>query len=145
MHDIRAIRENPAAFDAALARRGLAAVSSTLLAIDEARRSRILAAETARAAQNLASKEAGAAKGRGDETEFQRLRALVGEKKEEIARLTAEAEAEAAARAEEVEAAAKIKNATLEIRKLAHGLCRVLDQDRGRYPSNHWSSESLRP
>ncbi len=94
MHDIRAIRENPAAFDAALARRGLAAVSSTLLAIDEARRSRILASETAQAAQNLASKEAGAAKGRGDETEFQRLRALVGEKKEEIARLTAEAEAE---------------------------------------------------
>jgi seryl-tRNA synthetase len=38
MHDIRAIRDNPAAFDAALARRGLAPLSAELLAIDEARR-----------------------------------------------------------------------------------------------------------
>ena len=30
MHDIRAIRENPAAFDAALARRGLPALSSEI-------------------------------------------------------------------------------------------------------------------
>ena len=94
MHDIRAIRENPAAFDAALSRRGLPGLSSAVLSIDEARRVRILAAETAAAAQNAASKEAGAAKSRGDETEFQRLRALVGEKKDEIARLTAEAEVE---------------------------------------------------
>ena len=49
MHDIRAIRENPTAFDAALARRGLAPLSSSLLAIDEARRAGILAAETATA------------------------------------------------------------------------------------------------
>ena len=45
MHDIRAIRENPAAFDAALARRGDAAMSSALLEVDEARRAKILAAE----------------------------------------------------------------------------------------------------
>ncbi len=38
MHDIRAIRENPAAFDAALARRGYDDVlSMAVLAIDEAR------------------------------------------------------------------------------------------------------------
>ena len=36
MHDIRAIRENPAAFDAALSRRGDAAMSSDILALDEA-------------------------------------------------------------------------------------------------------------
>ena len=65
MHDIRAIRENPEAFDAALARRGLAPLSSTLLALDEGRRARILAAETAQAEQNRASKEVGAAKARG--------------------------------------------------------------------------------
>lgn len=94
MHDIRAIRENPAAFDEGLSRRGLAPQAAALLAIDEARRARILAAETAQAAQNSASREAGAAKGRGDEAEFQRLRALVAEKKNEIARLTAESEAE---------------------------------------------------
>lgn len=97
MHDIRAIRENPAAFDQALSRRGLAPLSAAVLALDEARRARIHAAETAQAAQNAASREAGAAKGRGDEAEFQRLRALVAEKKDEIARLTAEAEADDAA------------------------------------------------
>ncbi|WP_120632789.1 serine--tRNA ligase [Ruegeria sp. EL01] len=91
MHDIRAIRENPAAFDAALARRGDAPVSSDLLRLDESRRAKILAAETAQAEQNKASKEVGAAKGRGDEVEFERLRALVAEKKAEIARMQTEA------------------------------------------------------
>ena len=38
MHDIRAIRENPAAFDAAIARRGDAPMSSSILELDEARR-----------------------------------------------------------------------------------------------------------
>ena len=94
MHDIRFIRENPAAFDAALSRRGLAKMSAELLAIDEARRARILAAETAAAAQNAASKEVGAAKARGDDAGFERLRALVAEKKAEGARLTEEAGAE---------------------------------------------------
>ncbi len=91
MHDIRAIRENPAAFEAALSRRGLTGVSSTILAIDEQRRAKILASETAQAAQNAASKEAGAAKGRGDDAEFNRLRDLVSEKKAEIAAVAADA------------------------------------------------------
>ncbi|AZL60560.1 serine--tRNA ligase [Tabrizicola piscis] len=94
MHDIRFIRENPAAFDAALSRRGVAPMSAELLAIDEARRAKILAAETAAAAQNAASKDVGAAKARGDDAEFERLRALVAEKKAEGARLTDEAGAE---------------------------------------------------
>ncbi|MGB5868918.1 MAG: serine--tRNA ligase, partial [Albidovulum sp.] len=62
-----------------------------ILALDEARRTRILAAETAQAAQNAASKDVGAAKGRGDDAEFERLRALVADKKAEVARLTEEA------------------------------------------------------
>ncbi|MDQ7260357.1 serine--tRNA ligase [Paracoccus sp. PS-1] len=93
MHDIRAIRENPAAFDAALALRNLPPVSPEILSLDADRRSRIAAAEAAQAEQNKASKEAGAAKGRGDEAEFQRLRALVTAKKDETARLQAEATA----------------------------------------------------
>jgi seryl-tRNA synthetase len=93
MHDIRAIRENPTAFDAALSRRGLSPMSSDLLALDEARRTAIHGAETAQATQNAASKEAGAAKGRGDEAEFARLRALVTEKKAEIAALGEQAAA----------------------------------------------------
>lgn len=94
MHDIRFIRENPAAFDRALSRRGLAPMAAELLAMDEARRAKILAAETAAAAQNAASKDVGAAKARGDTAEFERLRALVAEKKAEGARLTEEAGAE---------------------------------------------------
>jgi seryl-tRNA synthetase len=93
MHDIRAIRETPDAFDAALARRGLSPVSPQILALDEARRARIHAAETAQADQNRASKEAGAAKGRGDEAEFERLRALISAKKDEMAAMQAEAKA----------------------------------------------------
>jgi seryl-tRNA synthetase len=95
MHDIRAIRDNPAAVDAALTRRpGVAPMSPEILAIDERRRARILAAETAQAAQNAASKEVGAARTRGEEAEFERLRALVAEKKAEVARLTDEAAVE---------------------------------------------------
>jgi seryl-tRNA synthetase len=91
MHDIKAIRENPAAFDAALARRGLSPLSPQILDIDAARRAKILAAETATAAQNAASKQVGAAKAAGNEAEFERLRALVAEKKAEIATLNEEA------------------------------------------------------
>ncbi|CUH76685.1 serine--tRNA ligase [Tropicibacter naphthalenivorans] len=85
MHDIRAIRENPAAFDAAMARRGVENASSEILKIDEARRAAIHAAETAQADQKKAAKEVGAAKAKGDEAEFERLRALVAEKKSEVA------------------------------------------------------------
>jgi seryl-tRNA synthetase len=93
MHDIRAIRENPAAFEAALSRRGLSGISSQVLTLDESRRAKIRAAETATAAQNAASKEAGAAKARGDDAEFNRLRALVADAKSEVAAMTAEADA----------------------------------------------------
>jgi seryl-tRNA synthetase len=62
MHDIKAIRDDPAAFDAALERRGLAAESQSLLAIDEKRRTAILASEQAQARRNSVSKEIGAAR-----------------------------------------------------------------------------------
>ena len=91
MHDIRAIRENPAAFDAAMARRGVLDASAALLQIDGDRRAAILAAETAQADQNKASKEVGAAKAKGDEAEFERLRSLVAEKKAEVAAMQARA------------------------------------------------------
>ena len=91
MHDIRAIRENPAAFDAALARRGVSAVSSDILALDEKRRACIFAAETAQAEQNASSKDIGKAKASGDDAEFERLRALVADKKAEVSKMQAEA------------------------------------------------------
>ena len=93
MHDIRMIRDNPAAFDAALSRRGIAGLSSQILTLDEERRAKILATETAQADANAAAKQVGAAKASGDEAEFERLRALVATKKAEIAALNEEAKA----------------------------------------------------
>jgi seryl-tRNA synthetase len=92
MHDIRAIRENPEAFEAALSRRGLSGVSAQVLALDEARRARILASETAVAAQNAASKRAGAAKAAGDTATFDAIRAEVNDLKASVSALTAEAD-----------------------------------------------------
>src|ERR1700758_4906728 len=80
MHDIKSIRDNPDAFDAALARRGLAPISASLLAIDEKRRAAILASEQAQARRNAASKEIGEAKKAKDEA---RASALM----EEVAKL----------------------------------------------------------
>ncbi len=91
MHDIRTIRDDPAAFDAALARRGLASVSADLLALDETRRRAITGVEAALADRNAASKQVGAAKAAGDDAEFERLRGLVAAKKDEIAALEDEA------------------------------------------------------
>ncbi len=61
------------------------------MSLDENRRAAILAAETAQADANKAAKSVGAAKASGDEAEFERLRALVGEKKAEIASLNEQA------------------------------------------------------
>ncbi|MGR3323143.1 MAG: serine--tRNA ligase [Pseudooceanicola sp.] len=93
MHDIRQIRDNPGAFDAGLSRLGELPMARSILALDEERRAKIHAAETAQADQNAASKQVGAAKAKGDEAEFERLRALVGDKKAEVAKLNDEAKA----------------------------------------------------
>lgn len=81
MHDIKSIRDNPEAFDAALKRRGLAPLSASLLAIDEARRTAILASEQAQARRNAASKEIGEAKKTKDEARANALMAEVTELK----------------------------------------------------------------
>jgi len=77
MHDIRAIRDNPEAFDKALARRGLAPLSPSLLALDETRRAAIAAAEQAQARRNAASKEIGEAKKNKDNARADALMAEV--------------------------------------------------------------------
>ena len=81
MHDIKAIRDNPGAFDAGLKRRGLAPLSAPLLAIDERRRAAILASEQAQARRNSASKEIGDAKKAKDEARAAKLMAEVAELK----------------------------------------------------------------
>ncbi len=81
MHDIKSIRDNPQAFDAALKRRGLAPLSASLLAIDEKRRAAILSSEQAQARRNAASKEIGEAKKAKDDARANALMAEVAELK----------------------------------------------------------------
>ena len=77
MHDIKWIRDNAAAFDAALKRRGLEPLSRSLLAIDEERRAAILKSEQAQARRNAASKEIGDAKKAKDDARAAKLMAEV--------------------------------------------------------------------
>ncbi|EKS38112.1 serine--tRNA ligase [Afipia broomeae] len=89
MHDIKWIRDNPEAFDAALKRRGLEPLSSSLIALDEKRRTAILASEQAQARRNAASKEIGEAKKAKDNARADALMAEVGELKTRLPELEA--------------------------------------------------------
>ena len=89
MHDIRLIRENPAAFDEGLQKRGLAPLSASLLALDDARKSAIAAAQEAQERRNALSKEIGAAKKAKDETRAAALMAEVASLKERAPALEA--------------------------------------------------------
>src|SRR4029077_11732091 len=64
MHDIRAIRENPEAFDEGLRRRGLGPRAEALIALDEKRRAAILALQNAQERRNAISKQIGVAMAR---------------------------------------------------------------------------------
>jgi seryl-tRNA synthetase len=90
MHDIKWIRDNPEAFDRALARRGLAGEAKRLIEIDERRRAAIGKAEAAQARRNAASREIGAAKKSNEEDAAQKLLAEVAALKAAIPELEAE-------------------------------------------------------
>ncbi|MBL8697453.1 MAG: serine--tRNA ligase [Alphaproteobacteria bacterium] len=95
MHDIKAIRDDSAGFDAGLARRGLPPASAGLLARDQARRDAQLRRDQLLARRNAASKEIGQAKAQKREDDAARLMAEVSALKDEIAATEAQ-EAEAA-------------------------------------------------
>ena len=77
MHDIKAIREKPATFDAGLARRGLAPLSVSLLALDEQKRDTMQKLQDAQSRRNSLSKEIGAAMGKKDVTLADKLKSEV--------------------------------------------------------------------
>ncbi|MFM6930733.1 MAG: serine--tRNA ligase [Novosphingobium sp.] len=81
MHDIRLIRENPEAFDAGLARRGVEPQSGAILALDTARRAVATKMQEAQNRRNEASKAIGAAIGKGDKDTAEALKAEVAELK----------------------------------------------------------------
>lgn len=66
MHDIRFIRENPAAFDAGLKKRNLAPLSAEILAIDTRRRAAITESEQVQARRKTLSQQIGMAKRKGE-------------------------------------------------------------------------------
>jgi seryl-tRNA synthetase len=68
MHDIRTVRADPAAFDAAMARRGLPAVSERLLAWDTERRAVLTALQEKQARRNVIAREVGQGKRAGADT-----------------------------------------------------------------------------
>ena len=68
MHDIRAVRADPGAFDAALARRGLPAASAGLLALDAERRAALTRLQERQARRNAISRRVGEARRTGEDT-----------------------------------------------------------------------------
>jgi len=69
MHDIRFIRESPAAFDAGLKKRNLAPLSAELLEIDKRRRAAISESEGLQARRKALSQQIGIAKRKGEPAE----------------------------------------------------------------------------
>jgi seryl-tRNA synthetase len=85
MFDIKWIRDNPDAFDAAMGQRKNVSVrSSDLIAIDERRRAVIVRLNEAQEKRNALSKQIGQAKAQKDETRAQELMAEVATLKETI-------------------------------------------------------------
>ena len=93
MYDIRWIRENAAAFDKGLERRRLAPLSSSLLELDDVRRSSIAKAQATQERRNALSKEIGKAMGAKDVALADSLKAEVAALKEQQPALEAEEKA----------------------------------------------------
>lgn len=91
MHDIRLVRDNPEAFDAALVKRGAAPASASLLALDEERRALQTRAQEGQNRRNEASKAIGKAMGQGDSATAEALKAEVATLKETLPALEVEA------------------------------------------------------
>jgi seryl-tRNA synthetase len=85
MFDIKAIRDNPKAFDEGLRRRGLEPLSADLLAKDEALRAVKTRLQETQARRNAASKEIGGAKKAKDEAKAAALMAEVNALKDALA------------------------------------------------------------
>ncbi|MDF2493220.1 serine--tRNA ligase [Sphingomonas sp.] len=90
MLDIRLIRDEPAAFDAAMARRGKPAEAATILDLDRRRREVVTELQVGQARRNEASKAIGAAKAKKDEETAAALMAEVATLKQRLPELEAE-------------------------------------------------------
>lgn len=84
MLDIKWIRENPTAFDAAMAKRGLENQAERLIALDEARRSHVGSVQALQERRNAASKDIGKAMAAKDQARADALKAEVAKLKDDL-------------------------------------------------------------
>ncbi|MEP5558898.1 MAG: serine--tRNA ligase, partial [Alphaproteobacteria bacterium] len=99
MFDIKWIRENPDAFDAGLARRGLPPAAEGLIALDKKRRTAETRAQEIQTERNALSKQIGIAKSKGEDAS------------EILAKVSQSKDAQAAAEAEAKEAEQVLEDA----------------------------------
>src|SRR3546814_1950407 len=109
MHDIRAIRSDPLAFDSALARRGVASIAQSILDLDSARRAIQTEVQAGLARRNEASKAIGQAKAKGDE-------ATAGALMEEVSALKARLRSEE--HTSEIQSLMRISYVVLVLKKI---------------------------
>ena len=86
MHDIRAIRDDPDAFDAGLTKRGLEPQAARVVALDDQRRSVVAELQVLQERRNAVSREIGQAKAKKDETRALALIREVADIKERMPR-----------------------------------------------------------
>ncbi|GAB0119417.1 serine--tRNA ligase [Acidisoma sp. 7E03] len=110
MHDIRAIRAEPAAFDAAMARRGLPPQSEAILTLDADRRTALSVLQEKQAKRNELARDIGKAKREGADTTSLEQTAVT--LRSEMEQLQAEAD-----------------RADAEIRALLESLPNILQED----------------
>ncbi len=130
MHDIKLIRDNPEAFDAALARRGAEPVAGAILALDSARRAVATALQEAQNRRNEASKAIGAAMGRGDKDEAERLKAEVALLKDELPEMEQE----------DRELSAELQDALARIPNLPYDDVPLGDDEHGNVEVSRWGT-----
>ena len=85
MHDIKAIRDNPQAFDAGLARRGLAALSPALLDIDLQKRAVQNSLQDQLSRRNALSRDVGEAMKKGEKDRAEAIKVEVASLKDALA------------------------------------------------------------
>jgi seryl-tRNA synthetase len=133
MHDIRALRADPDAYDAGWGLRGLGSQTPAILDLDRGLRAAQTALQEAQSRRNDASKLIGQAKARKDEGEAQRLMAEVEALKGDM---SVQAEAEKALAGERDALLAALPN--LPARDVPHGA-----DEHGNLEQRRWGSAPL--
>ncbi|WP_312409513.1 serine--tRNA ligase [Shinella sp.] len=130
MLDIKWIRDNPTALDAALAKRGASALAQTLIDLDEKRRSVIQTAQDMQSRRNAASKEIGAAMAAKNTDLADKLKAEVSAIKDRLP----------AAEEEERQVTAELNDALARLPNIPFDDVPVGEDEAGNVEKHRWGS-----